>query len=143
MKQLLSLLRSDTEIVLKPGRYLGEYIIRGVRYIDDAYKVVTDACFNLDFLRGANFTEDMIWKHVRDEIWHGLTLEELRFHERLIKNGGVTGDDGLQMQGMRACDILPDDGGMEVPAVSAPGVLPRDDEKLLRESDDSGPGEKV
>lgn len=61
-----------------------------------------------------------------------------------LENGGdMDAKFGLQMQGMRACDILPDDGGMEVPAVSAPGVLPRDDEKLLRESDDSGPGEKV
>jgi len=90
MKQLLSLLRSDTEIVLKPGRYLGEYIIRGVRYIDDSNKVSAEYYFNLDFLRGANFTEDAIWKGVRDEIWHGLALEELRFYERLMKDGGDT-----------------------------------------------------
>ena len=141
MKQLLSLLRSDTEIVLRPGRFLGEYIIRGVRYIDDSNKVNAEFRFCLDMLQKDRFPEDEIWKGVRDEIWHGLALEELRFYERLMKNGGESdGDGNVQMQGMRTRDILPNDGGVEMSAVPAPCVLPRDDEELLCESDDSSLG---
>lgn len=88
MKQLLNLLRSDTEIVLRPGNYLGEYVIRGVRYIDDSNKVNAEVRVNLDMLNKGRFPEDTIWGAVRDQIWHGLNLEELRFYERLIENGG-------------------------------------------------------
>ena len=88
MKQLLSLLRSDTELVLKPGRYLGEYIIRGVRCVDDSNTVSAEYILNLDFLRHGIFTEDKIWEGVRDEIWRGLNREEMRFYERLIENEG-------------------------------------------------------
>ena len=50
--------------------------------------------------------------------------------------GGDTDGDRRQMQELRSCDILPDDGRVQVRPVSAPGVLSRAGEELLCESED-------
>ena len=59
MKRLLALLRSDTEIVLQPGEYLGEYIIRAVRRIDDTDTVNVAIRVNPDMLLRDRFPSEM------------------------------------------------------------------------------------
>lgn len=50
--------------------------------------------------------------------------------------GGDTDGDRREMQELRSCDILPDDGRVQVCPVSAPCVLSRAGEELLCESED-------
>ena len=78
MRRLLDLLGGGREIILRAGDNHNEFIVRAVQYIDDSNKVCAEAKILLD----DTYPEDMLWRMVRDELWHRLLFQEAKFYEQ-------------------------------------------------------------
>ena len=85
MKRLLYLLSGDTDILLRAGENHNEFVIRGIRRIDDNNKVCAEVRVNLDIWLRDRFTEDDLWKYVRNDLAYGLGAAEREYYERLIE----------------------------------------------------------
>lgn len=85
MKRLLYLLGRDSEIIIRRGQARDEFVIRCVEYVDNSNKVCAEVRVNLDNLSRARFGEDVLWKHVRDELAYGLGAATREYYERPIE----------------------------------------------------------
>ena len=85
MKRLLYLLGRNTEIIIRRGQARDEFVIRGVEYVDDSNKFCAEVRVNLDDLSRARFGEDVLWKHVRDELAYRLGAAVREYYERPIE----------------------------------------------------------